>query len=1269
MEGKQKEQPGKNPPMNTNLDYQLLFNLVAQSTSERTIVLDTEGRIIFINASTAAYLKRKPEAFLNKRIADFLSEEEAAPINLFFQQVIQNRKTSRNEFSATIMGEKRWFQVTTEPVLNGEDQVIALLILAEDITQKKEAQQELAGAQAFHQALFNHAQEAIIIIGDDGKPLDLNPASIKMFGFNEEDISANDDRLVRIFPNSLLINKIMELVRDQGFARGELELNRKNGEKFVFSFYAVGNIMPSRHLVVGRDITRQKKIEQELIESEERYRSLFEVAQEAILIVDDDLQLIDFNPHMEKMLGYTREELFQASVDQFAPYFNQNSLKDLLTSSGSQQVSKGEYKIQDRNGKTLDIDYIIIPNFIPNLHLILMQDITEHKRAVDALSENRARLSTLINNTDGIIWSMDTDYRLIIGNSGFNKFSEERKREPVSTGDSMLANERTDNQRALWKNLYDRALEGEQFSVEMPQTIANTVRIMELRFSPIHNTEGKITGLTVFGRDTTERKQAEVELRESEGKFRLIAERVREVFWVGAPDWSKIHYINPFYEEIWGRSCQSLYNNPYSWMESIHEDDRQTILDAVQQKVEEKLIDPEFPEYRIVRPDGEIRWILARAYPVHDEHGNVIQVAGIAEDITGRKRAEEALLDSELRYRALFNSATDAIFIMEEDIFITCNPATVRIFGCTEEAEILSHSPWDFSPKIQPDGQESKQKAAALIQKALDGTPQNFYWKHIKANGTPFDAEVSLNDITINEKIYVQAIVRDVTERKKAEEALQESEARYSSLVNVSPNAILIIQDQKYVFANPAAAEILGYEDPKDVIGLSVMETVTSRYRQAVAEREERAIAGQKTDFALIEIQQPNGGNRYVETFSIPYKFRERMASLVIGIDVTEKLTQENMLSGFYKAAPLGVGVVIGRQIIQANEMFCQMTGYSLQELLHQDSRILYFNNEDYLKVGSEKDQQMNEIGVATTESRFRRKDGSAIDVLISSVPIDRNDWSKGINTVVLDISERKQAEQMVQNLNEELEERVRLRTQQLEKKTVELESFSYSISHDLRAPLRAINGLSQILLDDFAENWPQDPQDLLTNIISASRKMDRLIDGLLMLSRLGQKRFSPIATNISQMASQVFASLSDQTQGREITFKARPMPQVWADPQLLETALTNLISNAVKFTRPRNHAVIEFGMRQESNTPVFYLRDNGVGFNLKYADKLFVPFQRLQSEEDFEGTGVGLTIVKRIVERHKGDIWFESEEGKGTTFFFTLNAKPSTNLPDEFSE
>jgi len=248
-----------------------------------------------------------------------------------------------------------------------------------------------------------------------------------------------------------------------------------------------------------------------------------------------------------------------------------------------------------------------------------------------------------------------------------------------------------------------------------------------------------------------------------------------------------------------------------------------------------------------------------------------------------------------------------------------------------------------------------------------------------------------------------------------------------------------------------------------------------------------------------------------------------------------------------------------------------------------------------------------------------------------------------------------KRAEDALRTLNKELDLRIRERTAQLEASNKELEAFSYSVSHDLRTPLRAINGFGQILTEDYSSMLDPEGQRLLGVISSETRRMGHLIDDLLSFSRLGRQEMESGKIEMTELVENVFKELAGLSPERIIQFECKKLPPARGDIAMIRVALTNLISNAIKFTHPRNPAVIEIGGIVENGETIYYVKDNGVGFDMKYAEKLFGVFQRLHSGEVFEGTGVGLSLVQRIIHRHGGRIWAESKVNEGATFFFTL--------------
>lgn len=256
------------------------------------------------------------------------------------------------------------------------------------------------------------------------------------------------------------------------------------------------------------------------------------------------------------------------------------------------------------------------------------------------------------------------------------------------------------------------------------------------------------------------------------------------------------------------------------------------------------------------------------------------------------------------------------------------------------------------------------------------------------------------------------------------------------------------------------------------------------------------------------------------------------------------------------------------------------------------------------------------------------------------------------------ELSERRKAEAQIRQLNEELEQRVRQRTAQLEMSNKELESFSYSVSHDLRAPLRAINGYSQALLEDYSSRLDETARDYLQKIRTATRNMERLIDDLLNLARITRSQMTFQELDLSRLFDEIMAELRAAEPERQAIIRLQPGLTALGDEQLLRIMMTNLCSNAWKFTRKKAVAEIEFGLQaQESGPAAFFIRDNGAGFHMAYADKLFNSFQRLHAPDEFEGTGIGLAIVKRIVQRHGGRIWAEGKPDKGATFYFTIAA------------
>lgn len=285
----------------------------------------------------------------------------------------------------------------------------------------------------------------------------------------------------------------------------------------------------------------------------------------------------------------------------------------------------------------------------------------------------------------------------------------------------------------------------------------------------------------------------------------------------------------------------------------------------------------------------------------------------------------------------------------------------------------------------------------------------------------------------------------------------------------------------------------------------------------------------------------------------------------------------------------------------------------------------------------------------------------------VSNVKIDKNKLQIEEFILLSDsanhmVDERKQAEEKIKELNRTLEQRIEMRTRQLESANKELEAFSYSVSHDLRAPLRAIDSFARILFEDHADRLDQEGKRVLNVIGNNVQKMGHLIDDLFAFSRIDRKRLQTSQVDMNQLTDELIGELKADLGERIVDFNIKPLPDAKGDRAMLREVLLNLYSNALKFSGKRDKALIEISSRTEEHENIYYVRDNGVGFDMKYSHKLFKVFQRLHSTKEFEGTGIGLALVHRIVQKHRGQVWAEGEVGKGATFYFSLPKKGENN-------
>ncbi len=706
----------------------------------------------------------------------------------------------------------------------------------------------------------------------------------------------------------------------------------------------------------------------------------------------------------------------------------------------------------------------------------------------------------------------------------------------------------------------------------------------------------------------------------------------------------------------------------------------------------------DLPAMRKTGEEIRVELTLSPIEPTPDSGAKGRFVLAILRDVTERKRVEEEvrrlneqleervaqrtgrleaalaeLRESEERYRLLVEGAQDyAIFMVDpEGRVINWNAGAQRLFGYKEEEIIGEDSSLLFTPEDRLRGAHEEE----LRKAAEEGRAEDQRW-HVRKDGSRFWSSGfvrPIRDDVGNLRCFAK-VARDITDRKRAEEALKESEEGFRATFEQAAVGVAHVgPDGRWLRVNDKLCEITGYPR-EELLRITFQDITHPQDLQKDLDHLHRLLAG--------EIRTYSTEKRYLRkdrsvvwinltTSAVGDSSGHLKYFITVVEDITERKKAQEALSQSeerYRAvveqSAEGLYLVDGdtKRILETNPALQNMLGYAADELrgmeLHEivghDREGVYANVERTLREGWR----------FIRERRFRRKDGSVVEVEIAASTINYG-GKKVICAAIRDITERKRTEEKIRRLNEQLEQRVRQRTAQLEEANRELESFSYSVSHDLRAPIRHIGGFAQMLKQRAESSLDETSLRYLNTIVQSTDRAGTLIDDLLSFSRMTRAEMRPSVVDMNRFLREVLSDLSFETNGRDIDWRIRELSEVRGDPSMLRLVLQNLLSNALKYTRPRDQAVIEVGSTEGEGEVVFCVRDNGVGFDEAYADKLFGVFQRLHGVDEFEGTGIGLATVARIVRRHGGRVWAEGRVGEGATFYFSL---PLPREPDNES-
>ncbi|MFA6544473.1 MAG: PAS domain S-box protein [Limisphaerales bacterium] len=873
-------------------------------------------------------------------------------------------------------------------------------------------------------------------------------------------------------------------------------------------------------------------------------------------------------------------------------------------------------------------------------------DVTERKRAEEALRQASIYNRSLIEASLDPLVTISVEGKITDVNEASVQATGLKREQLIGTDFSTYFTE-PEKARAGYQQVFS-----EGFVRDYPLAIRHTSgRVMDVLYnaSVYKDEHGKVLGVFAAARDITERKRATESLRESEERFRRMAEAIEEVFWLTSAKSDQILYVSPAFEKVWGRPCAEVRANPRLWIEMIHPDDVQRVLSALGGLEKGRHFDI---EYRIVRPDKVVRWINDRGYPLRDDTGEIILISGVASDITGRKRAEA----EREQYFKLFMTSNELMCIADPNgAFLKTNPAFSRALGYSE-AELVSKPfiefihPEDKQPTLDEMARQQRLGYSLNFENRYRCRDGSYRWLSWRANYIP-------------EERLTYATARDISERRRAEEALREASLYNRSLIEASLDPLITISvEGKITDVNEASVQAAGLKR-EQLIGTDFSDYFTepekarAGYRQVFSEgfvRDYplaiRHTSGRVTDVLYNASVYKDGHGRVIGVFAAARDITERKRA-------AESLREsEERFRSVVDAANIALFVDVDQKFAYLNPAAVRLLGAETpDQLLGQP--VLARIHPDYHESIKQRAGMVYEgqAGAAPPQEEvFLRLDGTPVPVEGSASPIIYQ-HRRGAVVFLRDITERKRAEEEVLQLNAGLEQRVRDRTAELTAANQELESFSYAVAHDLRAPIRAMTGFSQALVEDYGRDLQGEARVFLDQIIHASRRMSELVDGLLTLSRCTRGELQRDRVDLSALCERLRAELTKTEPDRRVEWHIQPGLTACGDARMIEVVMSNLLGNAWKYTGRQPAPVIRVYAERVDGELRFCVADNGAGFDMQHAGQLFKPFQRLHRQEEFPGIGIGLATVERILHRHGGVIRVTAAVGVGATFSFLL--------------
>lgn len=1044
---------------------------------------------------------------------------------------------------------------------------------------------------------------------------------------------------------------------------------------------------------VCRNITERKRAEVELLESEKKYRMLAEGMANVVWILDIETMHFSYvSQSVEKLRGYTPEEVLSQPVKDSVTPESYKRVNDLMKIRLPHFLAQAEKKISyvdeidqpHKNGSIIhtEVTTSYLLNEDGKIEVVgISRDITERKLAEEALNiRNQAFEDSIAAQSIA-----DTTAKITHINEAFLRLWGYTSKEQVigkSIGSFFF--DHTDALPVVEALTSHYKWEGEFLA----KRTDGTTFISRAFATSLRNSRGELIGYQSTNLDVTKERDAEKALKERERDLEkrnnfinTILENLAFGLAVTYMDSGVTNYINPAYSRVYGWPAEEMkdvesffrliYPNPVYCVQQMN-----MVLEDINSGDPERM---HWVGFMITTKTGENRFIEAKNIPLPDQN----LMISTAWDITDRMRAEEALHKNYKRLELAMQTANMAWW--EMDIAsgnVTFNPRKTEMLGYTPEK--FNHYK-DFMVLVHP---EDYEKAMDAMRKHISGLAGCYEVEYrILTKSGEYKWFYDIGSVVENDlkgkPIKVTGLVLDISNRKKAEEEIESLNLKNELILKSAAEGILGLDLQgNHTFANPAAANMLGYKveellgrpchglwhhtradgspfPKEDCLALKVAQN-------GVEHRESNDLFWRKdgtcfpTEYVSTPIFEKGQVTGVVVTFSDITK-RKLAEDLLTESELKYRSLIENSSDAIFCVDEKGQYQFVNHHFSsifgKTPEYFVGKTIWDLYDKEFADKRfeltkrLFKFGISESIEV--ELPLTDKTLYFWATTNPIKDKTGKVILNLTRATDI--TELKKTQIELIKAKKEAEKNEREIIIINAELEQRISERTQELTKANKELEAFSYSVSHDLRTPLRAIKGFSQILMDDYGTKLDDEGKRICSVILDNSVRMGQLIKDLLEFSRFSRKELLRSEINMKELVTSIYNELTDMPSFQRIDFRISEICNAQADPHLIKQVWINLLSNAIKYSSKREKAIISVSSRQEYNKRIFCIKDNGVGFNMEYAKKLFGVFHRLHSEKDFEGTGLGLAIVHQIIHRHGGDVWAESEVDKGAAFYFSL--------------